>query len=223
MAEIILLRHGQASFGADNYDQLSELGHSQCLWLGEYLQDLGRQCDRVAMGAMDRHHQTAQAVLRGLQCNLEPMVNPGFNEYDFQGLLTPLREQFPDEWVETGHSRRDYFHNMKRALGYWMSGAIENDGKDSWSEFCERIHSAFDEVCQGDFRRLLIISSGGPIAVILARVLRLDHQRICDMTVQIKNSSISTLLYNRVDLTLDSFNDVSHLQTPERLKHITFS
>jgi broad specificity phosphatase PhoE len=29
MGQIYLVRHGQASFGSANYDQLSELGHEQ--------------------------------------------------------------------------------------------------------------------------------------------------------------------------------------------------
>ena len=36
MPEFFLVRHGQASFGADNYDKLSALGHRQARWLGGY-------------------------------------------------------------------------------------------------------------------------------------------------------------------------------------------
>ena len=34
MSELHLVRHAQASFGSDNYDQLSDLGHRQSRLLG---------------------------------------------------------------------------------------------------------------------------------------------------------------------------------------------
>ena len=37
MSELYLVRHAQASFGAANYDQLSDLGHQQSRWLGDHL------------------------------------------------------------------------------------------------------------------------------------------------------------------------------------------
>ncbi|CAH0992452.1 hypothetical protein SIN8267_02574 [Sinobacterium norvegicum] len=223
MAAITLLRHGQASFGADNYDQLSELGHQQAYWLGQHLRRLDESYDRVLAGTMVRHDQTAQGVLSGLGEAIPVHYHAGLNEYDFQGLLTPLKAQHPEQWLETGHAKRDYYHNMKLALAYWMDGTITSDGTDSWPEFCARIQAAFAAACQDDAKRTLIVSSGGPVAVILQSVLQLGETKTRDLILQIKNSSTSKLLYNRVDLTLDSFNDISHLLTPDKKHGITFS
>ena len=223
MAEILLLRHGQASFGAANYDNLSELGHTQCRWLGEHLRALGRQCDAVVMGTMARHRQTAEQVLEGLASDLVPQRHEGLNEYNFQGLLNALKTDFAEEFVDTGNHRRDYFHNMKRALTYWAQGRIASDGDDSWQTFCARIQRALDVVCASGAKRTLVVTSGGPVAVILSQVLGLGVEQFCALTLQIKNSSLSTLLYNRVDLTVDCINDVGHLLTPDRQHSITFS
>ena len=223
MATITLLRHGQASFGTDNYDQLSDLGHQQAYWLGQHLQGLGESYDRVLAGTMVRHEETTQGVLSGLGESIPIEYHPGLNEYDFQGLLTPLKKMAPDQWLETDNAKRDYYHNMKLALRYWMNGIIQNDGKDSWPEFCKRIQTAFDDACQADAKRTLIVTSGGPIAVILTSVLQISEEKTRDLVLQIKNSSTSKLLYNRVDLTLDSFNDISHLRTPGKQHGITFS
>lgn len=223
MAEILLLRHAQASFGSDNYDRLSQLGRQQSLWLGEHLRSLEKDCDRVVVGGMARHRETAEQVLAGLGSNVTPDVLPGLNEYDLQGLLAACRQGFPQEWTETDNAGRDYYHNMKRALTYWMDGTLESDGREPWAGFCERIHAAFDSICAGSrFKRALVVTSGGPIGVILARLMGVDNERTCNLIVQVKNTSTSTLLYNRVDLTLDSFNDVSHLQTAARKQNITF-
>lgn len=72
-------------------------------------------------------------------------------------------------------------------------------------------------------KRTLVVSSGGAIAAILADVLQLDHNRTCEITLQIKNSSMNTLLYNRKNFALDAFNDISHLNTADRQSSITFS
>ena len=61
MAELFMVRHGQASFGTGNYDQLSALGERQGVWLGEYFAERGIAFDRVVTGSMQRHRQTAAA------------------------------------------------------------------------------------------------------------------------------------------------------------------
>ena len=39
MGTLYFGRHGQASFGADDYDQLSDLGRRQSVRLGQYLRE----------------------------------------------------------------------------------------------------------------------------------------------------------------------------------------
>lgn len=230
MAEITLLRHGQASFGADNYDQLSALGHQQAYWLGEHFRALGESFDRIITGSMTRHTQTAEGFLKGLQQDIPLLRDHNLNEYDFAGLLTPLKNDYPELWVETDNARRDYYHNMKLALDYWMKGIIDSDGQDSWLSFCERTVAGFTKAYQQPAKKTLVVSSGGPIAAILSTLLQLDHRSCQDITLQIKNTSITKLLYrgHQADIqntrfTLDSFNNISHLQSAEKIHSITFS
>lgn len=223
MAEITLVRHGQASFGAKNYDQLSELGHQQAVWLGQHWRELDVNVDRIVTGTMVRHRQTAEGLLQGLGVDLSLEAHEGLNEYDFQGLLDPLQKQYPDMWQDTGHARRDYYHNMKQALAFWMTGDITDDGQHSWETFCQRIQQGFEFSYQTDAKRTLVVSSGGPISVILAEVLKLDHATTRNITLQIKNSSCSKLLYNGREFSLDSFNDVSHLLIHTPSSTVTFS
>lgn len=228
MAEITLLRHGQASFGASNYDQLSELGYQQAYWLGEHLQGLGKTFDRVVLGTMVRHRQTADSFFEGYLSasgaeRPDYCYDAGLNEYQFQGLLTPFRELYPGDYSASGDARRDYYDNLKQALGHWMAGRIESDGLDSWSSFRERVWGVFDAACESDAKRTLVVTSGGPIATILARILRLDHTAICELNMQIRNTSTSRILHNRQTFALDSFNDVAHLQQPQRQDAITFA
>jgi broad specificity phosphatase PhoE len=59
MGTLYLVRHGQASFGADDYDQLSALGRRQSVRLGEYLRGKGHAFRRRA----DRHAAPPRADL----------------------------------------------------------------------------------------------------------------------------------------------------------------
>lgn len=223
MAEITLLRHGQASFGAANYDQLSELGYQQAEWLGEHLRALEKSYDKVIIGSMARHRQTADSLYQGLNTSIEFTTDPGLNEYIFQGLLTPLKESHSHLWVDTGNAKRDYNDNLKNALIYWMNGEIETDGLDSWESFKERVIGAFETARSSAAKRILLVSSGGPIAVILAHVLGLNHASLRELNMQIRNTSTHRILYNRTNMALDSYNDVAHLQHPLRQHAITFS
>ena len=54
MAELYLVRHAQASFGTDDYDRLSQLGHRQSRWLGEYLAEDDRQALGIARELLAR-------------------------------------------------------------------------------------------------------------------------------------------------------------------------
>ena len=66
MAELFLVRHGQASFGTDDYDRLSAAGEQQGVWLGEYFAQQALTFDRVICGTLNRHAQTVDAILRGM-------------------------------------------------------------------------------------------------------------------------------------------------------------
>ncbi|MCA0900535.1 histidine phosphatase family protein [Microbulbifer agarilyticus] len=252
MAEIILIRHGQASFGADNYDRLSALGRQQSILLGQHLKDYGQRFDRLICGTMVRHAETADGILQGLGQPVPIESTALLNEYRFQSLLSQLKAQYPTRWVDTGDARRDYYQNIKLALTYWMQGAIQTDGKDSWRSFRQRVREGFSFASGPGARRTLLVSSGGPIAVILASVLGLDDKRLRNLTLQVKNTSASRLLYSRSNsasaasapslpgtststsprilpavspdrFTLDGFNDVGHLLSVEQPHNVTFA
>ena len=48
MPALYLIRHGQASFGAEDYDQLSDLGMRQSQHVGEYFSAQGIQPDTIS-------------------------------------------------------------------------------------------------------------------------------------------------------------------------------
>ena len=97
MASLYLIRHGQASFGADNYDALSELGMRQCRLLGEWWRARGHTFERVFSGPMQRHRQSLDAFAAGLERQLPYDTLAGIAEFDHENVLEVYRPEFRDK------------------------------------------------------------------------------------------------------------------------------
>ena len=72
MGALYLVRHGQASFGAADYDQLSELGARQCRRLGEHWQRRGMRFDAAFSGTLRRQRLSLAAIGEALGGLPEP-------------------------------------------------------------------------------------------------------------------------------------------------------
>ncbi|MBT8142171.1 MAG: histidine phosphatase family protein, partial [Gammaproteobacteria bacterium] len=106
MAELYLIRHAQASFGAANYDKLSELGHQQSHWLGEHLARHAFDFDTVVLGDMVRHRETLEGLHKGLQSHQNfsvlddkiqsATVMPQLNEFDFKAVAEGFLKLNPE-------------------------------------------------------------------------------------------------------------------------------
>ena len=57
-----LVRHGQASFGKSDYDNLSETGHEQAYLLGKHFAAHGVAPSLIVSGSMKRHRQTLAEI-----------------------------------------------------------------------------------------------------------------------------------------------------------------
>ena len=96
MAILFLVRHGQASFAAENYDRLSELGRQQSAWLGEYFAERGIVFARAVCGTLERQRETARAILQTMGSGLTAEEHPGWNEYSGEALY---KAYLGDEWA----------------------------------------------------------------------------------------------------------------------------
>ena len=66
MGTLYLVRHGQASFGADDYDVLSPLGHQQARRLGEHFKTSGIAFDSALTGTLQRQISTHASICEGM-------------------------------------------------------------------------------------------------------------------------------------------------------------
>ena len=115
MSELILIRHAQASFGHENYDNLSDLGHDQAALLGSLFDKLNIAPDRVVIGTQKRHQQTLENF--NLKCQVDK--HPGWNEYDFRDLL--LAEFGPNIPEEIFTDRKTHFKTLRSTVTNWMN------------------------------------------------------------------------------------------------------
>ena len=96
MSVIYFIRHGQASFGSNNYDQLSDLGKRQAGLLADFFKRQGLTFHAAYMGDMERQKQTAAITLDGIMvqgCESRQHVTSDFNEHDTHSIL---KAQIPE-------------------------------------------------------------------------------------------------------------------------------
>lgn len=220
MAELILVRHGQASFGADDYDKLSELGWRQSRWLGEYFAERGAAFDRVLRGSMRRHAETLQGIAEGMGKPLEGGEDARLNEYDSYSLL---RAHLKGGAMPKSDDRREHFRILREAMYQWCDGTLAGAPHEPFAEFRSRVLAALAAARSGSARRVLVVSSGGPISTILAEVLGMPMRGVVDLNLQTRNTGITELQAGASRVHCVSFNNVPHLDRPERAGALTYS
>ncbi|WOX05194.1 histidine phosphatase family protein [Microbulbifer pacificus] len=223
MPEIFVVRHGQASFGSDNYDQLSELGWQQARWLGEHWAEDGLQFDHIVSGDLQRHRETAQGICEGLGLASHSVEElPQLNEFDFKQVMSAYREKNPQAAPSANAERADYYRFLKKAMHAWSAGEIS--AAESWQQFEQRIEEIVGVLAAGARGgKTLVVSSGGAIAMMVRQVLGAPSSSVTQLNMQIKNTAVSHFFAGRSGVSLHSFNHLPHLDNRERRQFITYS
>jgi broad specificity phosphatase PhoE len=227
MASIYLIRHGQASFGAENYDQLSPLGEQQCRLLGEWWRARGFRTGTVLGGPMHRHRQSFEQFAAGFGAPLELEVVPGLAEFDHENVIEVHQPEFRDKAAMvkflTEHPKpRQAFHEFfTHAMTRWTGGEFDHEYNEAWPDFRKRVVDSF-EAMRGRGGDILVFTSGGTIAVILQALLGLDIHRCFALNGTIANSSVTRILYRAEEITLHTFNSTAHLEIHDNAALITY-
>ena len=235
MGSIYLIRHGQASFGADNYDVLSPLGVRQAQIVGQHLVDLGLRFDRCLSGDLSRQQDTARHALQqfsaaGLSAPaLE--VDPAFNEFDAFGVLSALLPGLlpdePDAVAAMTHAAEDpaeFQRIFDLIVARWLSGTWDTPELESWLAFVERVQGGLNRVLDhaGHKQNIAVFTSGGTITALLHLLTQIPASEAFKLTWQIVNTSLSQLKYRGREVTLASFNNHVHLQLLKTPSLITY-
>jgi broad specificity phosphatase PhoE len=222
MGTLYLVRHGQASFGAQDYDNLSELGHKQSVRLGEYWRNKGLTFDTVLTGTLRRHAQTWAGIAQG--AGYANAVHPwtGLNEYDSAAVIAAVHPQ-PLGKPDTPEGYRQHFRLLRTGLTRWMNGEVSPQGMPSYPDFLQGVTSALDHVRQHSDGNVLIVSSGGPIATAVGHVLGTPPETIVELNMRIRNSAITEFSFNPRRHSLLSYNTLPHLDHPEHAAWVTYA
>jgi broad specificity phosphatase PhoE len=223
MGTLYLVRHGQASFGADDYDQLSDLGHKQSVRLGEYFAHKGIRFDGLIAGTLRRHKQTLDGILQGMKHEGEHLSWDGLNEYDAQAVIASVHPHKLEKPTSPDMVRH-HFRLLRDGLAQWMAGVVSPKGMPTYDQFVAGVAGALDHVRANHYgKNVLIVTSGGPIATAVGYVLGTSPETTIDLNLRIRNTSITEFVFTPKRHNLVCFNALPHLDAPEYAQWVTYS
>jgi broad specificity phosphatase PhoE len=235
VGSIYLIRHGQASFGADDYDVLSPVGVRQAEVLGGHLAQLGLRLDRCYSGNLRRQQHTAQAALAQFDAAgigaPAILVDPAFNEFDadavIRALLPDLLPEEPEalEVLRNPAQNRAEFQRLFSTLVLrWVAGTHDKPGLQSWKGFVEQVRGGLERVLAEADRKdnIAVFTSGGTITALLHLVTGIPADSAFGLNWQIVNTSLNRLKFRGNEVTLASFNSHVHLELLRAPELITY-
>ena len=225
MQTITLVRHGQASYGTDNYDQLSPLGHEQSQILGRYFHQIRAQFDAVYTGKMVRHHETAQQILDNMptQANEFTQISH-FNEFDFEAVINAYLSYANTSMPSRNAPRAEFYRLLKRAMLAWSNDQLSGL-PETWLEFQSRVVNGIAHIIDQspDAKHILIATSGGAIAMLKGHTLGLSVDKLVETNLQIRNASFHQYLVSSSQTFETSFNQIPHLELEGNNALVTYS
>jgi broad specificity phosphatase PhoE len=222
MGTLYLVRHGQASFGADNYDQLSDLGQRQSERLGAWMAAKGLTFEAAWCGSLQRQRQTLAGICQG--ANLSPAVTewPGLNEYDSAAVIATVHPA-PLDKPDTPEKYRHHFRLLRDGLTQWMNGVVSPRGMPDYPTFVDGVWQALEQVRRSCSGNVLMVSSGGPIATAVGRVLGTSPETTIELNMRIRNSAVTEFAFNPKRHMLLTYNTLPHLDDARYQDWITYA
>ncbi|MCH8264516.1 MAG: histidine phosphatase family protein [Proteobacteria bacterium] len=237
MSELILVRHGQASFGKKSYDKLSDRGIEQVKFLARHWQDMGERFDCVYSGTLLRQRETAKELLSLVRGEPDKSIeNPSLNEYNGDPLIRVyLRNHAAGEgrkldreasMIDPGKDPRRFQEIFEAATAKWIRNELQPAPGDTefeyWDSFKSRVYGVVDELMARHGSKVLISTSGGVIAMALQRVLQFPDEQVITTNWMVKNSSVTRVKYGNGKLSLVLFNSLAHLEKAELAHMVTY-
>lgn len=223
MGTLLLIRHGQASYGEADYDRLSTRGEEQARALGKFLET--QRIDQVFVGPLRRQQGTAQLAREVATGMPEPKTLVELAEYPafdlLQHFMPKLVATDPKFAALTQTPSRELaneaFHTI---IGKWARDEWRVDGVEHVAAFADRVRSGLDRIVREarSGARIAVITSAGPIGVAVGLTFGATPHHMVRTSVVIRNASISELKFRSQEfdwhperVSLLSFNSTHHL------------
>ena len=220
MPTVLVTRHAQASFGAEDYDVLSAHGHTQAAALAADLRRRGIGIDRVVSGSLTRQRDTAAPVAASAGHPLE--TDPRWDEYDTDDILSSYstsaaRAHRPADSSAPAVYPREFQDLLEPALLAWIAAGDQGSTAETWPAFLARVTGALHDVVMslGPGQTALVCTSGGALAATCVATLGLPHPAFLTLNRVAVNTGVTKVVHGRSGSTLISFNDHGHLERPD--------
>jgi broad specificity phosphatase PhoE len=217
MAKLYLVRHAQASFGAEDYDKLSELGLKQSTYIPAHFGDDPIAKRALYRGDMLRHRETAEYSFPGMA----PVINAGLNEFDHMNVLAVHQPAIIDKDKMTAiimdqkDPRQFMEDEFNLAMSKWMNEEGTTAYNESFKHFKERVTTTIRDIIASARREqqkeVIAVTSGGVISLYMTMLLGMPEVKMTELNQHIANTSVTAILFNDKKTTLSYYNNFSHL------------
>ncbi len=225
MSTLLVVRHGQASYGAADYDQLSELGEEQSERLGQWLAQRQRQVDALYVGPAKRHRQTAEGISRAATAKglvmPDATEDPGLGEFPAFELFTMHTGTELHEAEPKGTGPTSSFESI---CDGWMRGTLDSGHLETAAQFEARVVGSLAAICAAECaggakgKTIMLVTSGGPKMMAMKSALGLGASKACELLWSIANASVTEFRFRDDALALSAFNRIAHLER----EHVTY-
>ena len=221
MSILHLIRHGQASFGADDYDNLSPKGIEQSVALGKALSQKESKFDHVIVGPHRRHIQTFEGIKKGYK--FADLPDPFIDERFAENQLMEIAQHFIPQILNSNKTTNEIFHTIPKEERHdkflklfhivakkWMNEELDlsEHNFEGFSVFRARIANTLktiqDEMT--DKSDIMVVTSGGAISGFYAEATNCSQEEIMKLNFGLKNVSISEFVVTTERFTLKAFN-----------------
>ena len=204
MPAIYLVRHGQASFGTDDYDVLSDLGVMQAAVAGRELARRAPRDPLLVSGSLSRQQGTAAEIARELGIS-DIQTDDRWNEIDAHGIVDA-------ELGRAGASADLTSAAFQEVLDAALVTMIDV-GDQRWQEFSARVNDGLVAVTSSvpRGRDAIVVTSAAVIATVASGLMTGSGQAVVSLNRVSVNAAISTLAASARRTSLITFNDHAHL------------
>jgi len=217
---LLLVRHGQASFGEANYDVLSATGVEQARVVAADLAGRGVRVDRVVSGSLGRQRATAEPIAATMARPVE--VDTRWDEYDADDILehhseSSVRQDRPPGTEAPEVSPREFQMVLERALLAWIAAGESGPAREPWPDFADRVTAALEDLGRdlGSGETAVVCTSGGVLAALCVALLDVPPATFVAFNRVTVNAGLTRVAHGRSGATLISFNEQAHLLEPD--------
>jgi broad specificity phosphatase PhoE len=228
VASVLLIRHGQASFGTADYDRLSPLGEEQSRRLGRWLKQTGKGPDLVVVGPRRRHAHTADLCVEAAGVTAPRIVLAGLDEFDHEEVLARYRPDLAShhalvaELARLENPQRAFQLMFSEAVERWTSNKFDQEYSRSWTAFRGAVMEGVQALAAQEARTMWAFTSGGPIAVITNALVGAPIADAFTLSWPLVNTSTTRVSIGAQRKSLISYNGWPHLEGSDSMDLVTY-